>query len=82
MEEKKMIKTFKTIIYGTCCCSCGCGTVLGTPSAMNVHWFPVVADEEDEEGYEWRIFTEECYNKLTLFADEIYAKFPAAPVVD
>lgn len=77
------IVTFKTIIYGEYKCSCGCGNVLGNDSALNVQWFNVIANAEDEEGVAWRIFSPECYKKLAgMDAEEIYNKYCAAQRIE
>lgn len=40
---------------------------------------PVVADEEDYEGYEWRNFCKPCWERLKYKSDEyLYNKYPAS----
>ena len=40
----------------------------------------IVADDEDEDGYNWRIFIPEHWALVEHLSDqEIYAKYPGAP---
>lgn len=40
---------------------------------------PVIFDEEDQEGYEWRDFCKPCWERLKHKSDEyLYNKYPAA----
>lgn len=62
-------------MYGDYKCSCGCGKVL-TGMCYGV------GDEEDINGYDWRMFTEECWKGMTMFLDEIYENYPPSPIND
>ena len=62
-------------MYGDYKCSCGCGKVL-TGMCYGV------GDEEDINGYDWRMFTEQCWQGMTMFLDEIYENYPPSPIND
>lgn len=50
-----MLIRFKQKMYGDYTCSCGCGKQLDGICYG-------VGQEEDEEGFDWRMFTKECWD--------------------
>ena len=71
------------VMYGDYLCSCGCGKPLGHPLVTKCFRCYGVGDDADEEGYEWRMFHPDCWAGIKdLPAEEIYDKYPIAPVND
>lgn len=93
MKENKNLTTLHleeivTRMFGDYQCSCGCGKPLGRPT-NGVDNKPIelsygVGEVEDEEGFEWRMFTEECWERLrkTHSLETLYKNFPASPFVE
>ena len=76
------------IMYGDFCCSCGCGSVLGRATngtdSQPIEYSYGVGEESDIEGYDWRMFTERCWNRIkkTMSDEEIYNSFEPSPAVE
>ena len=67
----------KQRMYGDYLCSCGCMTLLsGTCYG--------VGDEEDINGYDWRMFTEQCWQRISASSslEEIYDEYYTSPEAD
>ena len=62
-ETKVTLIRFKQRMYGDYHCSCGCGQEL-TGTCYGV------GEESDDEGYRWRMFTENCWQKVAEKTDE------------
>lgn len=83
--DKLNLGVIKTCAYGTHICSCGCGKIIGT-LGIDVTYAYGVAEEEDIEGMGWRIFTPECWDRITAGRDlnnaevlaEIYNEYSAS----
>lgn len=80
-----MLTKIKLRMYGNYQCSCGCGKLLGNPSIYYSESDICVGVglEEDEEGFDWRMFTPECWSKLeNMFLEDIYDKYPASSLIE
>ena len=82
------IEQIRLVMYGDYLCSCGCGEMLGRPT-NGVDGDPVeysygVGEADDEEGYNWRMFTEECWNRVSseMSDQEIYDSFEPSPLAE
>lgn len=74
-------------MYGDYLCSCGCGQPLGHWSILHHDGLRCigVGDESDEEGYEWRMFRRQCWDRLNLGymkPEDVYDKYPVSPIND
>ena len=70
-------------MYGDYMCSCGRGKPLGNPVIFkNLEKCYGVGDKADEEGYEWRMFTKECWESgIKEHSNEyIFENYPVPPV--
>lgn len=57
MSTKLNLEVIENTAYGTHTCACGCGKLLdGTVFGIGL--------TEDEEGYEWRMFTPKCWENI------------------
>lgn len=73
--EHVLIK-IKNRMYGDYFCSCGCNKLLG--DAYGIHCYGV-GYVDDDEGYEWRMFRPECWEKIkSLPLEQIYNKYKAS----
>lgn len=60
MSTMSNLEVIKNRSYGTHKCSCGCGKILGSPLVTNPYYAYGIGSEDDDEGYDWRMFTPEC----------------------
>ena len=82
------VEQIRSVMYGNYLCACGCGSPLGRP-ANGVDGKPVeysygVGEVSDDEGYNWRMFTEKCWNRVSsdMSDQEIYDSFDPSPLAD
>lgn len=88
MSTMSNLEVIKNRSYGTHKCSCGCGKVLGNPG-IEVNYAYGVGEVSDDEGYAWRMFTPECWERISSQYDinsqvdlnKIYSKYPASEEV-
>ena len=42
-----------------------------------------VGETSDEGGYDWRMFTEQCWDRISadMSLDDIYNEYPPAPII-
>lgn len=65
MSTMSNLEVIKNRSYGTHKCSCGCGKILGSPFVTNNPYYAYgIGSEDDEEGYDWRMFTPECWENI------------------
>ena len=75
-EPEHVLVTIKNKMYGDYFCSCGCNKLLG--DAYGTHCYGV-GYADDDEGYEWRMFRSECWEKIkSLPLEQIYNKYKAS----
>lgn len=79
-EEGSELEVKRIPMYGDYECSCGCGQMLGHPINDGPAEICIgVGRKDDDEGFDWRMFTRECWNKLrrrNFSLEDIYDKFP------
>lgn len=66
MSTLKNLEVIKNREYGNYRCSCGCGKILGNPGVYitdNSYAYGI-AEVTDDEGYAWRMFTPECWERI------------------
>ena len=70
VELDDELETFTNRYYGDYFCACGCGQPLQGMCYS-------VGRKDDEEGYEWRTFTPECWERLSaeFSPAELYEMF-------
>lgn len=85
VDPESELDDFDLIMYGDYKCSCGCGKLLGRPTngtdGKPKEYSHCVGRVDDEEGFEWRCFTQDCWNILKrqgLPLDVIYDTYPPA----
>lgn len=85
------LEVIKNRMYGDYRCSCGCGKILGNPEPIitdNSYAYGI-AEVTDDEGYAWRMFTLECWKRISSQYDInsqhdlslIYHSYPASEEV-
>ena len=76
-DNNRQLEVFKHPRYGDYWCACGCGQKLEGMC-------PTIGDVHDEEGFEWRAFTPECFNRLKAAhsISELYNMFETNETVD
>ncbi len=86
-DTNSELEEITAVMYGDYECSCGCGAVLGRPTNGTdgdpVEYSYGVGETSDEEGYDWRMFTEQCWDRISseMSLDDIYNEYPPAPVI-
>lgn len=58
------LEVIKNRVYGTHICACGCGKTLGNPG-VEVNYAYGIGEVSDDEGYDWRMFTPECWKRIS-----------------
>lgn len=88
-DEPVELEEIQLRMYGDYECSCGCHRRLGRPTngtdglPMDISYG--VGRADDEEGFDWRMFTERCWNLIQRSGqtlEEIYENYPAAASLD
>lgn len=64
MKPLKNLEIIRNREYGNYSCSCGCGKVLGNPNPDMIEYSIGVAKVADDEGYAWRMFNDDCWERV------------------